>query len=74
VLPCELVTYPDLSLNSNGQLLVKPDRNGAAFLQQAENEVDWCQQCFAASHDECEGGWLESIRCRSNEEVKLCVP
>lgn len=47
--------YPDLSLDAERKLLVEPDGDRAALLQQAENEVDGSQQGLSGRHgDELE--------------------
>lgn len=43
-------TYADLSFNAEGNLLVKPNADGGALLQQAEDEVDRRQQSLSRSH------------------------
>lgn len=53
-------TNPDLALDAEGELLVKPDVNGGALLQQAEDVVDRSQQCLAACHGG--GGDVQQIR------------
>lgn len=47
------VTYPDLPLYPECQLLIQPDRDSTALLQQTENEVNGSQQRLTASHGEC---------------------
>lgn len=66
--------YPDLPLEAEGQLLVQPDADCLALLQQAENEVDRGQQCLAASH----GGGIDLVGDEGSGkfallQVKLCA-
>jgi hypothetical protein len=40
-------THPDSTLNSDRQLLVKPDLDSGALLQELEDEIDGWEQDFA---------------------------